>query len=240
MTDHTKPEPGSRWAFDRAVTDVFDDMLRRSIPDYSTMRKIVTEVGSRFVVPWTTVTYLGCSRGQDMAPFVKDFRTVFHLGLEISEPMLDAARERFADSISAGIVEIRQHDLRLDPYPSDPASLTLAVLTIQFTPVEYRARILRDVYQATEPGGALIVVEKVLGESADTQDLLVELYHAEKMRNGYTDEEIEAKARSLEGVLVGMTAKENERSLRAAGFVTVECVWRAYNFAAWLAVKPKR
>ena len=30
--------PDGKWAFDKNVTDVFTDMLRRSIPDYDTMR----------------------------------------------------------------------------------------------------------------------------------------------------------------------------------------------------------
>ncbi len=38
---------GQRWEFDTSVTTVFDDMLRRSIPQYEVMRHAVTELAKR-------------------------------------------------------------------------------------------------------------------------------------------------------------------------------------------------
>ena len=48
-------------------------------------------------------------------------------------------------------------------------------------------------------GGALIFVEKILSENMD--DLMVDLYYEMKRENGYTDEQIMSKRRSLENVL---------------------------------------
>ncbi|MGH3921557.1 MAG: hypothetical protein ACRDS1_01640 [Pseudonocardiaceae bacterium] len=42
----------------------------------------------------------------------------------------------------------------------------------------------------------------------------------------YTQEEIDRKRLSLEGVLVPVTAKWNVEMLRAAGFQQVDCFWR--------------
>src|SRR5690606_4570024 len=61
-----------------------------------------------------------------------------------------------------GVVDIREHDLR-QGVPAEPASLILAVLTLLFTPIEYRQRIVSDAYATLQPGGAFIVVEKILG-----------------------------------------------------------------------------
>ena len=55
--------------------------------------------------------------------------------------------------------------------------------------------------------------------------------------NGYTQEAIDRKRLSLEGVLVPLTERENTALLRDAGFAAVEMFWRHLNFAAWLAVK---
>jgi DNA (cytosine-5)-methyltransferase 1 len=57
-----------------------------------------------------------------------------------------------------------------------------------------------------------------------------------KAEQGYTHEQIARKRLALEGVLVPVTARWNEELLTAAGFRSVECVWRALNFAAWVAV----
>lgn len=84
----------------------------------------------------------------------------------------------------------------------------------------------------------MILVEKVIGENATTDRLMVEHYHAMKAANGYSREEIDRKRLALEGVRVPITASWNEDLLRTAGFRDVECVWRWHNFAAWVGVKP--
>jgi tRNA (cmo5U34)-methyltransferase len=58
-----------------------------------------------------------------------------------------------------------------------------------------------------------------------------------KRRRGYTNEQIDRKRLSLEGVLVPVTARWNEDLLRAAGFGEVDCFWRWMNFAGWVAVR---
>jgi tRNA (cmo5U34)-methyltransferase len=229
--------PGPRWEFDADVTRVFDDMLRRSIPQYQTMRSVVFEVGRRFVRPGTDVLDLGCSRGGALAPFVAEFAAdARYIGVDVSAPMLEGCRGRFSREIESGLVRVVDLDLR-QGYPDVAASLTLCVLTLQFTPVRERPRILRDAFARTLPGGALVVVEKVLSGSARAEQVMTAVYHDLKRTNGYGDEEIRRKALSLEGVLVPVTAEENEALLRDAGFGEVECVWRWLSFGAWLAVK---
>lgn len=138
--------------------------------------------------------------------------------------------------IERGVVEVRELDLRRE-YPPVEASLTLCVLTLQFTPIEHRQRILRDAFRHAAPGGALVLVEKVLGADADLDELMVDLYLDMKRRSGYTEDQIQRKKLSLEGVLVPVTASWNEELLRMAGFRQVDCFWRWLNFAAWVAVK---
>jgi tRNA (cmo5U34)-methyltransferase len=229
--------PRGSWAFDASVTDAFDDMLRRSIPQYDVMRAACFDLGVRYVKDGTEIVDLGCSRGEALEPFVRKFGAFNrYVGVEVSEPMLEAARERFKSSIEIGRVEIRSNDLR-HSYPPVRACLTLCVLTIQFTPIEYRQRIMRDVFRSTIPGGACILVEKILGSSAELDAMFVDEYYALKNAHGYDQEQIERKRLSLEGVLVPVTARWNEELLRDAGFAYVDCFWRWMNFAGWLAIK---
>ncbi|MFT5139313.1 MAG: tRNA (cmo5U34)-methyltransferase [Lysobacterales bacterium] len=229
--------PDGPWEFDESVTDVFTDMLRRSIPQYDVMRQSVFEIGCKFVRPGTHIVDLGCSRGDALAPMVKKFGSdCQYLGLEISEPMLKAARERFESEIESGIVSIEQHDL-LEPYPDVQASVTLCVLTLQFTPIDHRQRILNDVYSRTAPGGVLILVEKILGKTAELTSLMTDIYHDHKTGQGYSKEEVERKRLALEGVLVPVTSRWNEELMIAAGFNQVDCFWRWMNFAGWIACK---
>lgn len=232
--------PGERWEFDAAVTDVFDDMLHRSIPHYQAMRDACFEVARPFAQFKSDIVDVGCSRGEALEPFIRHLgaRNRF-VGLECSVPMLESARRRFAGYIETGLVEIRQHDLR-DEYPAFLASVTLAVLTLQFVPIEHRQRLVRAIYRSTRPGGALVLVEKVLGATAEIDGTLVDAYYRVKQAHGYTRDEIDRKRLALEGVLVPVTARWNEDLLHAAGFAHVDCFWRSYNFAAWLAIREPK
>jgi tRNA (cmo5U34)-methyltransferase len=66
---------------------------------------------------------------------------------------------------------------------------------------------------------------------------MVDLYYKMKSDNGYSQEQIERKRLSLEGVLVPVTAKWNEELLKQAGFKYIDCFWRWMNFAGWIAIK---
>ncbi len=235
MRDDVKPGP--KWEFDAGVTAAFDDMLNRSIPQYESMRSAVTDLALAHFQDGTDVVDLGCSRGEALAPIVARLRDRARsfVGVEVSEPMLRAAHARFAAE-EWGNVRVIDFDLR-SGYPEVRASATLCVLTLQFTPIEHRLRILRDAYRSTVPGGAFILVEKVLAATADLDEKFTRAYYALKKANGYSEEQIERKRLSLEGVLVPVTADWNADLLRRSGFSQVDCFWRWMNFAGWVAVR---
>ncbi|MDO8607697.1 MAG: methyltransferase domain-containing protein [Phaeospirillum sp.] len=230
-------QPKGRWEFDASVTSCFEDMLRRSIPQYDVMRQACFDLACDFRRQGTQIIDLGCSQGDALVPLVDRYgATNQFIGCDISGPMLESARARFAGMIRAKVVDIRNCDLRRE-YPAARASVTFSVLTLQFTPIEYRQKILRSAWENTGDGGAFILVEKVLGADFATDEMLVRRYYQHKEASGYTREEIDRKRLALEGVLVPVTARWNEEMLHAAGFPRVECFWRWMNFAGWIAVK---
>ena len=161
---------------------------------------------------------IGCSRGDSLAPYIAEFgERARYVGVEVSQPMLEAVRKRFAGECRDGVVEIQELDLR-ESFPAVRASLTLSVLTLQFVPVEHRGRVVRDAYDHTVDGGAFVLVEKILGNSPQMTELLIDHYHELKHANGYSREAIERKRLSLEGVLVPATAAWNEDLLRSRAF----------------------
>lgn len=229
--------PGGRWKFDESVTAVFSDMLERSIPQYNMMRRCVLDLGTALVRSGSVIVDLGCSTGEGLQPFIEKLGSQNrYFGVDASDPMIAEARNRFTKEIDSGHVEIQRFDLR-DGYPDIDAGLTLCILTLQFTPIEHRQRILSDAFARTADGGAILLVEKVIGGGAQLDKHMVEIYHALKMSAGYSAEEVERKRMSLEGVLVPVTARWNEELLRGAGFRHVDCFWRWMNFAGWVAIK---
>jgi tRNA (cmo5U34)-methyltransferase len=227
--DHTLPS--GKWEFNAEVTEVFDEMLERSIPDYEGMRRTTTELAVRFAQPGSFITDLGCSRGAALKPIYWQLGDTFsYAGIEISPPMLAAAITELP------FATITDTDLRHD-YPDFDSSVVLSVLTLQFIPIEYRQKIVSQVYNSLRPGGIFLLVEKVLGRDSFTNELFIETYLERKGANGYSQEEINRKRESLEGVLVPVTSLWNEDLLKLAGFSHVECYWRHLNFAAWMGIK---
>lgn len=229
-----------KWAFDEDVTASFDEMLARSIPGYETMRDVVTTLALD-ALPFeaglgrtATIVDLGCSRGEALARIrervaVSPPENLRLVGVEASEPMVDAARSRG--------IEVARADLRigLPVAAAGPNDVVLSVLTLQFVPIEHRPRLVGAVRDSLLPTGAFLLVEKVLGGSPRAHDVLDAAYRTFKARS-YDAEAIDRKALALEGVLVPVTAAWNEDLLRSAGFSVVEPVWRCLNFAAWLAL----
>ena len=77
----------------------------------------------------------------------------------------------------------------------------------------------------------------MLGANSYIDNVFVENYLIQKSKNGYSQDQIERKKLSLEGVLVPVTAKWNEELLKMSGFKSIDCFWRWMNFAGWIAIK---
>jgi len=248
--------PGQKWEFNEDVAKKFDNMLERSIPGYGSMRELVWRLGKNFVKTPCNVIDLGASRGEASAKFIGAFpEAQFYLS-EISDPMLEEMRGRFADQFN---VHPCSYDLRKKAkeiadairWPSAhmsgsvevhkvqtlPTNLVLSILTMIFVPINFRPSILKGVYDGLESGGAFFMVEKVLGNTAVMQELLVDAYHEYKHDNGYSWEDIERKRAALEGVQVPVTHENNIEMLRTAGFRSVETFFRNLNFVGYIAIK---
>ena len=243
MKDETLPE--GKWEFDKSVTAVFEDMLERSIPDYKKMRTSSCAVAlpdlSRSVRRHVdAVLDIGCSTGLaldrlDSYAQYNGVKIRQLVGTDVSEPMLDKAREDHS-------YDPRYHFMKADmrdhfPFGKESFDVVMCVLTLQFTPIEHRLRIMDEIHRIIKPGGRLVLVEKVLGNSVDLDRDMIDIYYAHKRHMGYTEEQIERKRLSLEGVLVPITAKWNEELLEKSNFKAYDCFWRWMNFAGWVAVK---
>ena len=147
--------PIGKWEFDETVTKVFDNMLERSIPGYQEMRSLTTSLAVKYAIPGTAIIDLGCSRGGSLIPIVEALnRNHKFIGVEISESMRKSCTEALSKYENLNF-EILDLDLR-NNYPEGAASVVMAILTIQFVPIEYRQEILARAYESLVPGGAII------------------------------------------------------------------------------------
>ena len=232
---------GEKWKFDEQVTSCFEDMLERSIPQYHVMRTAVFNLGckilDKFQPGQRNILELGCSNGLALEPFVKKYgATSRYMGVDVSEPMLKEAKNRFQGYINVNIVNIEKMDIT-KKLPEDFYSVIISILTLQFTPIEYRQGIIQGIYNRLEKSGCFILVEKVLGNCSELNDIMVDEYLKLKKNNGYTREQIVRKQSALEGVLVPMTSDWNKDLLKQAGFRKIDTFWRWMNFEGYICFK---
>ena len=245
MNSYDNVEPKAKWEFDADVADCFANMLSRSIPQYDVMREASANLTVDIIKQNNqyrdfNILDIGCSDGlmiQSLLQRLKGNKGRI-LGVDVSEPMIEKAIERFkpVNDVSSISVAIQNMDLRY-VFPKNNYDVITSILSIQFIPIEYRQTILQNVYDNLVPGGAFIFVEKVLGNTAELNKLFVKEYYDLKKQNGYTEEQIERKRLSLEGVLVPVTSDWNKSLLQQAGFRQIDDFWRYMNFVGYIAIK---
>ncbi len=226
--------------FNEDVARVFDDMLVRSVPMYLEQQEMIRELASKFWTPGTTIYDLGCSTATTLCNIGRATKKTCRLvGFDNSRAMLDRAELKIRqagleDRIS---VHFADFDLDFEGIKLQNASVVIMCWTLQFVRPLNRERVIRWIYESLVPGGALIVTEKILANSAEMNRFFIDLYYQFKGRNQYTPVEIRRKREALENVLIPYRSSENMELFRKHGFEVVETFFQWYNFTGYLCVK---
>ena len=194
------------------------------------MRNLVFRMGKRFS-NGKTVIDLGSSLGRSFEMFLNNGYNI--ISCEISKPMFDRQIELFGNNKN---VDIRNVDFVSD-FPSENVDIITSILTIQFTPIEDRQKIVKNIFDHLNDDGVFILVEKIIGQNYEIDDGITCEYYADKYINGYSKDAILDKKKSLSGVLIPVTESWNIDMLKNAGFKHVECFWRDLNFCGFIALK---
>ena len=232
----TERETGE-FRFDTSVARVFPDMIRRSVPGYTTIIPMIEVITEQYARPGSHCYDLGCSLG---ASTLAMRHGIAHsdctlVGVDNSEAMIERCEHYIALDDSELPVTLRCEDI-LETELSD-ASVTTLNFTLQFVPPDQRTDLLTRIAQATRPGGVLILSEKIGFDSDQEQDIQTRLHHEFKRANGYSDLEISQKRSAIEQVLIPETLAAHKERLLAAGFDQVLVWYQCFNFVSMLAIK---
>ncbi len=228
--------PG-QWKFDEEVAAHFDDHVRKSIPLYEELQSMVIEMSEWLITDGAVVYDIGSSTGETLHRLAEKHaskRDVRFLGIESSEAMVKSAR---AKCESEAVRFLHKDVMEVERF--EGTDLVLSLYTFQFLALKYRSVLMKRIYDALAPGGALILAEKIQAESPRLEDMWMELHWDWKRRQGLTDEMILQKARSLRGVMFPLTLSRNFELLEAAGFSDTEVFLKWHNFAGIIAFKRR-
>lgn len=226
------------FAFDEEVTEVFPDMIERSVPGYHATLSAAGALARRITRSGDRVYELGCSRGAALLAMDRAIpadRDVTLMGIDASAPMLKACHaDLIASQRARHHLELIEGDIRYTELTG--ASLIVLNFTLQFIPIEDRLPLLRRARAALRPGGALLLSEKIKLNDPRIDDLCIDLHHDFKRSQGYTELEIARKRDALVGVLVPESIQTHRDRLSAAGFSASEVWYQAFNFCSLVAL----
>lgn len=233
--------------FDAAVAAVFPDMIRRSVPGYESIIAMTGALAGRYVQPGTRCYDLGCSLGASTLAMRRNIRSrdCTILAIDSAAAMIERCRQILAHDTAqdapdaaghaVAAVELICGDIRA--IAIEQASMAVLNFTLQFIAVADRETLLQKIHHGLEPGGVLILSEKIAFADAALDALMIDLHHAFKRANGYSDLEISQKRSALEAVLIPETLACHRARLRGVGFRSVDVWFQCFNFASLLAIK---
>ena len=241
MRDEVYRKPQSHivdFAFSDEVAAVFPDMIRRSVPGYDTVIPVTGLLAARHLGAAGVAFDLGCSLGATTQAILaqNDADAVTVVGIDNSAPMIERARTANQDSRAS---------FRLGDVEADSASqlglegVDVIVLNfvLQFLNPHARPATLEKLFGALNPGGLLIVSEKVSNDDGVVQALFDTTHLAWKRANGYSELEVAQKRSALENVMRIDTEAVHVERLLAAGFHRVVPWYRCLNWASFAAYR---
>ncbi|HYE55682.1 MAG TPA: carboxy-S-adenosyl-L-methionine synthase CmoA [Chitinophagaceae bacterium] len=227
----------SDFKFSSKVAGVFDDMVIRSVPYYEEMQRMMGEIAADHYKEDTNVYDLGCSTGTTLICMNESIpEHIRFVGIDDSPDMLDKCREKLMEAEFTRPFDLQVADLNQGVVINN-ASVVVLCLTLQFVRPINREKLLKNIFDGLVPGGALIVVEKILAEDSAFNRDFIKYYYALKRRNNYSELEISQKREALENVLIPYKLSENITLLRNAGFAHCEVFFKWYNFSGFIAKK---
>lgn len=223
-----------QFAFDDRVAAVFPDMLRRSVPGYATVIGMLGVIAERHVSGGSCVYDLGCSLGAATAVMRASVaRTDCRFVAVDNAPAMVTRALELLEARPGAPVDVRCADIC--DTEIENASMTVLNYTLQFVPLDDRLPLLRRIRTGTRNGGVLVLSEKIAGRDRAEDERLIEMHHAFKHANGYSDLEISQKRAALEQVLIPETLDVHRNRLREAGFAHVDLWFKCCNFASLIA-----
>jgi tRNA (cmo5U34)-methyltransferase len=165
---------------------------------------------------------LGTGDGRLLALVGTDRPELRGVGLDVSDLMLDAARERFAGDAR---VELVRHDLA-EPLPAlGRFDAVVSSMAIHHLEHERKRTLFGEVFELLEPGGVFANFEHVASPTP-------RLHEAFFAAIGEPLEHEDPSDRLLD-------VETQLRYLREAGFDDVDCYWKWLEMALLIGVKPR-
>ncbi|SFV86601.1 tRNA (uridine-5-oxyacetic acid methyl ester) 34 synthase [hydrothermal vent metagenome] len=223
------------FTFDESVVNVFDDMVRRSVPGYHSMIEMIGLMVRKYGQDNSRYYDLGASTG---ATSIALGINNLHQGNRIIA--VDNSVEmtkKCVENLTGKIENFEVICANIEDIVIENTSVVVLNLTLQFIKPKQRQALINKIYQGLNKGGILVVSEKIHFSDIQKQKEMTQLHLDFKRANGYSELEISAKRQSIENVLITDDKATHFERFDTAGFANSLCHFNCLNFASFLAVK---
>lgn len=196
------PADPNKFSFDKEVSAIFEDMARRSIPNFEAAHEAHAEmVRSKLYHP-CRVLDIGASRGSFLKALKKTgerhqipLDALEYTAMDTSQEMCRFVSEDYPEArVVCGDITKAQDQEKVEGL----YDIVCLHYVLQFIKPEDQIPALLKVFSLVKPGGFLVFGHKS-SHVGYTGELAHDQYIEFRIRNGYTREEVEAKTRALKG-----------------------------------------
>lgn len=225
------------FTFNEEVTEVFEDMIDRSVPGYTSSLRLIENLSRKYFIEGTHCYDLGCSLGASSMSLMKAMgkREGKVFAIDNSPAMIAACEQKCADLTKTGKVKFIKQDV--NEAQIDKASVVVINFVLQFLNSKDRDGLLKKVFLGMKQRALLILSEKIHFDNKFRNQTIDNLHHQFKSNNGYSKMEISRKRDALEGVLVTDLETLHLQRLESIGFKKVRKVMTNLNFMTLVAEK---
>lgn len=225
--------------FNKKVASSFDDMVNRSVPYYKQVQKDIVALASYYIKKNSRVLDLGCSTGALLVNLSKanqKKKDLKFVGIDNSSDMINIAKKKILKNQNRKNFRFIKYDF-LKFKTKEKFSVIFMNYTLQFIRPLERQKLINKIYSLLNDGGIFIICEKILSKHSIFNRQFIDIYHDYKIKQGYSNIEIQKKREALENILVPFKLDENISMLKKSGFKENEFFFKWFN---WVGIISKK
>ena len=220
-------------AFD-ATVEYYDDWMKKAVPNYADVFGVAVDVIPFNVDAPLKVLDLGAGTGLFSMHVLEKYPQASFVLYDLAQKMLAVARERFRPYGPQFQFEVGDYrTLRV----VQEFDLVISSLSIHHLADDEKAALFSSVYQVLRPGGAFINIDQVRGETEYLRSLYWQNWLSRVTRSGATEEQIRESVARRTAYDRDALLADQIGWLKAAGFESVDCVYKYFFVGVFLAVK---
>lgn len=179
------------------------------------------------------ILVVGAGGGEEILRLGLENPSWSFLGVDTSEPMVDLARRRLAETPVGLRSDV--HAMPIEEVDMSDFDAATCILTAHFVPDDgSKLAFFKAIRARLKPGAPLAVVDGV-GVSGEAQtELLRRIWKRHAVRNGVSEAAAESNSQNFRKVAV-VSAERQEELLTGAGFKDLMPIFRGLIIKGWLA-----